>query len=83
MKQQWHTQECFSGGVQQIHLRTEDRPLLLPLYYTKKDLTRVLCLLHLDVSCGEMLSLIQSQVFPGMDSLITRLLIKCDENLTL
>jgi len=34
------------------------------LYFAKKDTTRVLCLFHLDVSCGEMLGLIQSQVFP-------------------
>jgi len=33
------------------------------LYFAKKDATPVLCLLHLDVSCGEMLGLIQSQVF--------------------
>ena len=64
MQQQWPTQEFCSGGVQQIHLRTEDRFLPSTLSFTKKDVIRVLCLFHLDVSCGEMLGLIQSQVFP-------------------
>ena len=50
----------FSGGVQQFHLRTEDRRLALALCCTKKDLTRVLCLSHLHVRCCEMLGLIQS-----------------------
>jgi len=30
-QQQWRTKEFCLGGVQQIHLRTEDRPLPLPL----------------------------------------------------
>ena len=64
MQQQWRTQESFSGGVQQIHLRTEERSLLLPLRFTKNDAIRILCLFHLDVNCGEMLGLIQSQLFP-------------------
>ena len=64
MQQQWRTQEVCSGGVQQIRLWTENRPLPLPLYFTKKDAIPVLCLFHLDVSCGEMLGLIQSQLFP-------------------
>ena len=55
---------------------------LYTLYFSKKDATPVLCLFHLDVSCGEMLGLIQSQVFPWMCCLITRLLIKFAENLT-
>ena len=73
-QQQWRTQEFCSGGIQQIHLWTEYRPLPLPLYFTKKDAIRVLCLFHLDVSCGEMLGLIQSQEFHWMGCLITRLL---------
>ena len=32
----------FLVGVQQIHLRTENRPLPLPLHFTKKDAIRVL-----------------------------------------
>ena len=75
-QQQWRTQEFCFGGVQQIHLWTEERPLPLPLYFTKKDVIRVLCLFHLDVRCGEILGLIQFQVFPSMGCLITRLLIK-------
>ena len=42
-QQQWRTQEFCSGGVQQIHLRTENRSLPLPLYFTKNDVIRVLC----------------------------------------
>ena len=48
---------------------------LYTLYFAKKDAIRVLCLFHLDVSCGEMLGLIQSQVFPWVGCFITRLLI--------
>jgi len=44
--QKWRTQEFISGGFQQIHLWTEDRPL--PSYFAKKDTSRVLCLFHLD-----------------------------------
>ena len=47
-QQQWRTKEFISGGDQEIHLWTEDRPLPLPLYFTKKDVIRVLCLFHLD-----------------------------------
>ena len=32
-QQQWRTQEFCSGGFQQIHLWTEDKPLPLPLYF--------------------------------------------------
>jgi len=43
VQQQWRTKKFCSGAVQQIHLRTEDRPSALPLYFSKKDAIRVLC----------------------------------------
>ena len=84
---------CSSNGVPRNFVReglnkficgqsTDLYLYLYTLYFTKKDATPVLCLFHLDVSCGEMLGLIQSQVFPWMGCLITRLLIKIDKNLT-
>jgi len=44
--------------------RTDLYLYLYTLYFTKKDAIPVLYLSHMDVSCGEMLGLIQSQVFP-------------------
>jgi len=34
------------------------------MYFTKKDVTRVLAVFRWDVSCGEVLGIIQSQVVP-------------------
>ena len=51
------------------------------IYFTKKDVTHVLSVFYWDVNCGEVLSIIQSEVFLWMGFFIIGL-IKFDENLT-
>ena len=52
--------------------RTDLYLYLYTLHFTREDAFPVLYLFHLDVSCGEMLSLIQSQVFHSLGWLLTR-----------
>jgi hypothetical protein len=52
------------------------------IFFTKKDVTRILSVLRSDISCGEFLGIIQSQAIPWMGGFITRVLVNFDENLT-
>ena len=54
----------------------------LYLYTLLRKMQFLFCFFFLDVSCGQMLGLIQSQVFPSMGCPITGWLIKFAENLT-
>jgi hypothetical protein len=49
------------------------------IYFTKKDVTRVLSVVRWDVSCSEVSDTIQSQVFPCMNHFTVRVLIKYGE----
>ena len=51
------------------------------IYITKKDATRILSVYCWDVSCSEVLGIIQSQVVSWMGGFITRVLVNFDENL--
>ena len=53
-----------------------------PCICTKKGVTRVLSVFRWDVSCGEFLGIIQSQVVPWTGGFIIRVLVNSDDNLT-
>ena len=50
------------------------------IFFTKKNVTRILSVFRWDVSCGEVLGKIQSQVVPWMGGFIIIVLENLDEN---
>jgi len=52
------------------------------MYFTKKEVTYVQSVFRWDVSCSEVLGIVQSQVVPWMVWIITRVLVKFYGNLT-